>query len=115
MVILYGIPNCDTVKKARTWLDQHKISYQFHDFKKSGIDAKSIQRWIDAMGIDIVLNKKSTTWRGLDAAQQGSAANIKKAIHLMQEHTSLIKRPVLEQNGQVLSVGFDAAKYSSLF
>jgi Spx/MgsR family transcriptional regulator len=115
MVILYGIPNCDTVKKARTWLDQHKISYQFHDFKQAGIDAKSIQRWIDAMGIDIVLNKKSTTWRGLDATQQASAANVKKAIQLMQEHTSLIKRPVLEQNGQVLAVGFDAAKYSSLF
>lgn len=115
MVILYGIPNCDTVKKARTWLDQHKISYQFHDFKQAGIDAKSIQRWIDAMGIDIVLNKKSTTWRGLDATQQASAANVKKAIQLMREHTSLIKRPVLEQNGQVLAVGFDAAKYSSLF
>lgn len=115
MVILYGIPNCDTVKKARTWLDQHKISYQFHDFKQAGIDAKSIQRWIDAMGIDIVLNKKSTTWRGLDATQQASAANVKKAIQLMREHTSLIKRPVLEQNGQVLVVGFDAAKYSSLF
>ena len=115
MVILYGIPNCDTVKKARTWLDQHKISYQFHDFKQAGIDAKSIQRWIDAMGIDIVLNKKSTTWRGLDATQQASAANVKKAIQLMREHTSLIKRPVLEQNDQVLAVGFDAAKYSSLF
>ncbi|HAK11624.1 MAG TPA: ArsC family reductase [Chitinophagaceae bacterium] len=115
MLILYGIPNCDTVKKARTWLDQHKISYQFHDFKQSGIEAKSIQRWIDAMGIEIVLNKKSTTWRGLDATQQASASNTKKAIQLMQEHTSLIKRPVLEKDGQVLAVGFDAAKYSSLF
>lgn len=115
MVILYGIPNCDTVKKARTWLDQHKISYQFHDFKQSGIEGKSIQRWIDAMGIEIVLNKKSTTWRGLDATQQASAANIKKAIQLMQEHTSLIKRPILEKDGQVLAVGFDTEKYSSLF
>lgn len=115
MVILYGIPNCDTVKKARTWLDQHKITYQFHDFKQSGIEGKHIQRWIDAMGIEIVLNKKSTTWRGLDATQQGSASNTKKAIVLMQEHTSLIKRPVLEKDGQVLAVGFDAAKYSSLF
>ena len=115
MVILYGIPNCDTVKKARTWLDQHKVSYQFHDFKQAGIDAKHIQRWIDAMGIEIVLNKKSTTWRALDTTQQASASNTKKAIQLMQEHTSLIKRPVLEIDEQVLAVGFDAAKYSSLF
>ncbi|MBX9892339.1 MAG: ArsC family reductase [Chitinophagaceae bacterium] len=115
MVILYGIPNCDTVKKARTWLDQHKVSYQFHDFKQAGIDSKRIQRWIDAMGIEIVLNKKSTTWRALDTTQQASASNTKKAIQLMQEHTSLIKRPVLEKDGQVLAVGFDAAKYSSLF
>jgi Spx/MgsR family transcriptional regulator len=115
MVILYGIPNCDTVKKARTWLDDHKISYDFHDFKKSGINAKHVQRWLDTLGIDIVLNKKSATWRGLTAEQQASAANPKKAIQLMLENTSLIKRPVLEKDGQVLAIGFDEAKYSSLF
>ncbi len=115
MVTLYGIPNCDTVKKARTWLDKQGISYTLHDFKKMGIDQKRIQHWVDTMGLEIVLNKKGTTWRGLSAEQQASATNTQKAIQLMQESTSLMKRPVLEKDGKVLAIGFDEAKYSSLF
>lgn len=115
MVILYGIPNCDTVKKARTWLDEQGISYTFHDFKKMGIDQKRIQHWVDTMGLEVVLNKKSTTWRGLSSEQQASAANTKKAIQLIQESTSLMKRPVLEKDGKVMVIGFDEAKYKSLF
>lgn len=104
MLTLYGIPNCDTVKKARTWLDSHGVAYAFHDYKKAGIDAASLGRWIDALGWETVLNRAGTTFRKLS---DGDKADLdrEKAIALMLGQPSMIKRPIVEGDG-VLVAGF---------
>jgi len=110
MITLYGIPNCDTVKKARTWLDQAGLSYQFHDFKKAGIDKSMVAGWLKQVSWEILVNKKGTTWRGLPDATKVAVVDAATATALMLENTSVIKRPVLCMNNQVL-VGFDADLY----
>jgi arsenate reductase len=115
MYILYGIPNCDTVKKARTWLEKHKIAYQFHDYKQHGINAAKLKAWMKAAGWDTVLNKKSTTWRALTAEQQADIMDAASAIPFLQENTSGIKRPLIEKEGKVVVIGFDEKKYADLF
>jgi arsenate reductase len=110
MITLYGIPNCDTVKKARTWLDQAGLSYQFHDFKKAGLDEVTVAVWLKHVPWEILVNKKGTTWRGLPDATKAGVVNAASATALMLENTSVIKRPVLCKNNQVL-VGFDADLY----
>lgn len=104
MLTLYGIPNCDTVKKARAWLDSHGVAYAFHDYKKAGIDAASLGRWIDALGWETVLNRAGTTFRKLS---DGDKADLdrEKAIALMLGQPSMIKRPIVEGDG-VLVAGF---------
>lgn len=114
MIILYGIPNCDTVKKARVWLAERQLDFQFHDFKKQGIDTTTLQRWIDCIGLDKLVNRAGTTWRALDDAQKAMAANPDTALGLLQEKPSLIKRPVLDRDG-VLSVGFKAEQWQEAF
>lgn len=114
MTTVYGIPNCSSVKKARQWLDAQGIDYSFHDFKKLGIDADSLRGWIAAAGLTRVLNRKGTTWRGLGAGEQACADNTEEAIALMMRHPSLIKRPVLRQDGQIL-LGFDEELYKKVF
>jgi arsenate reductase (glutaredoxin) len=114
MTTVYGIPNCSSVKKARQWLDAQGIDYAFHDFKKLGIDADSLRGWIAAAGLDRVLNRKGTTWRGLDAAEQAQAGDTDEAIALMMRHPSLIKRPVIRQDDQIL-LGFDEERYQKAF
>lgn len=101
---LYGIPNCDTVKKARVWLDAHGLEYTFHDYKKEGADPAKLAAWIEATGVDAVLNRRGTTFRKLTPAEQ---ANIDpaKAVTLLEQHPSMIKRPIVEHAGGVL-VGF---------
>lgn len=111
---LYGIPNCDTVKKAQTWLKNNNRDFVFHDYRKESIGKTILQRWVKEAGLELLLNKKSTTWRGLSPEQQALAATKAGAIQLMQEHPSLIKRPVLEKNGAVVAVGFDEKKYAEL-
>jgi arsenate reductase (glutaredoxin) len=100
----YGIPNCDSVKKARAWLDANRVAYTFHDYKKEGADPARIARWIEAAGVDTVLNRRGTTFRKLSADEQ---ANIDpaKAVTLLEQHPSMIKRPIVEYPGGVL-VGF---------
>jgi arsenate reductase len=115
MYIVYGIPNCDTVKKTLTWLNNHKISYQFHDYKKESITAAKLKTWSGQLGWESFLNKKSTTWRGLDVKTQASITNEKAAIKLMVENTSIIKRPVIEKENSVVVVGFNEAAYEKLF
>jgi arsenate reductase (glutaredoxin) len=115
MYKVYGIPNCDTVKKSLTWLTDHKIPFEFHNYKKDGITAERLKEWSKQVGWETILNKKSTTWKGLDTATQATATTVKNAVSLMKENTSLIKRPVIELNNQVVSVGFDAAKYEDKF
>lgn len=110
MITLYGIPNCDTVKKARTWLDQAGLSYHFHDFKKAGLEAATVATWLQQVPWETLVNKKGTTWRGLPDDVKLSVADAASATALMLQNTSVIKRPVLCTTNQVL-VGFDPAVY----
>ena len=112
MITLYGIPNCDTVKKARAWLSAQGVLYEFHDFKKQGLAPETLARWSDALGWDKLLNRKGTTWRKLDAATQAAVVDAASAQSLMLAQTSLIKRPVVDW-GQSTTVGFDAAAWST--
>ena len=112
MITLYGIPNCDTVKKARTWLDENDRAYTFHDFKKAGLDKVTVDSWLQRVSWEILVNKKGTTWRGLPDATKASVVDAATATVLMLENTSVIKRPVLCINNQVL-VGFDADLYKN--
>ncbi len=113
MIIMYGIPNCDSIKKARRWLDQHDVTYQFHNYKKDGITAEQLSLWVDQLGWEILLNKRGTTWRTLSDEQKANI-DASKAIALMRAHTSMIKRPVLMIDGHI-EIGFSEAVYSALF
>jgi arsenate reductase (glutaredoxin) len=108
-VILYGIKNCDTMKKARAWLDSHGVKYEFHDYKTAGIDSAVLERWCGTVGWETLLNRGGTTFRKLPDAQK-TGLDDRKAISLMQAQPSMIKRPVLEM-GQRLLVGFQPATY----
>lgn len=110
-VDVYGIPNCDTVKKARAWLDQRGIAYAFHDYKKEGADTARLARWSEAAGWEALLNRRGTTFRGLPEADKVGIDRA-KALRLMQAHPSSIKRPVVEHAGGVL-VGFDKAEWEA--
>ena len=111
MIVLYGIKNCDTCKKARAWLDQHEISYRFHDFRDDGLTESQLQSFIDKLGWEVLLNKTSTSWRQLSAEQQAGLTEA-KAKQLMFGTPTLIKRPVLV-NGDEIIVGFKHHVYES--
>jgi arsenate reductase len=112
-VTVFGIPNCDTVKKARTWLTEHQVDFVFHDFKKSGVPADQLHFWCAAVGWEKLLNRKGTTWQKLDPKTQASIQDANTASSLMQANPSVIKRPVVVWgNGQV-SVGFDADSFAA--
>lgn len=108
---LYGIPNCDTVKKARKWLEARGIDYTFHDYKKEGADPQKLERWIAEKGVDVVLNRRGTTFRKLPDAQKADI-DAAKAVTLLQEHPSMIKRPVVEHAGGLL-VGFNQLEWEA--
>jgi len=112
-VTIYGIKNCDTMKKARTWLDDHGVAYTFHDHKAEGIDKASLERWAKEVGWEILLNRAGTTFRKLPDAQRENVTE-KKAIALMLEQPSMIKRPVLDVGGKLL-VGFKPDAYAKQF
>jgi len=112
MTTLYGIPNCDTIKRARKWLDDKNIAYEFHDYKKAGIDKKTLQNWCKEFGYETLINKRGTTWRKLED-QLKNNINETSAIKIMQENTSVIKRPVLISDHTKI-VGFNEADYKSL-
>jgi Spx/MgsR family transcriptional regulator len=105
----YGIPNCDTVKKARAWLAERGLDYTFHDYKKEGADPAKLRAWIAAKGWETVLNRRGTAFRKLEPAQTADLDG-EKAVPLMQAHPSTIKRPVVEYPGGIL-VGFDPAEW----
>ncbi|WP_185266342.1 ArsC family reductase [Halopseudomonas xiamenensis] len=113
MITLYGIKACDTMKKARTWLDEHGIEYHFHDYKKEGIDAEHLRNWCQEHGWEKVLNRQGTTFRKLDDADKQDI-DLDKAVALMQANPSMIKRPVLDIGPRRL-VGFKPELYATAF
>lgn len=110
---VYGIPNCDTVKKARSWLSEQGITYQFHDFKKQGVPAERLPQWMQAVGWEKLLNRQGTTWRKLDEETRNSAVDAPSAAAVMQEHASTIKRPVVEWADGTITVGFKADDWNA--
>lgn len=113
MVTLFGIPNCDTIKKARKWLDTNDIEFQFHDYRKDGLNSKQLKQWAKELGWETLLNRRGVTWRKLPEADR-EAINEKSAIDLMLEHPAMIKRPLLD-TGKTRVVGFRKKEYSELF
>jgi len=112
-VIMYGIPNCDTIKKAKKWLEANGIDYEFHNYKKEGITKSKLKEWCKQTDWEILLNRRGTTWRKLDDATKESI-NKTSAIDIMTEETSIIKRPVVE-TGKELLVGFSEDKFEATF
>ena len=111
MITLYGIPNCDTVKKARTWLESNNQDYEFHDFRKDGLNTEMLDDWLKFVDWQLLLNKHSTTWRGLDDSIKNNI-NLELAKTVMLENPTLIKRPVLKMDNTVM-VGFKADLYQA--
>jgi arsenate reductase len=117
-VILYGIPNCDQVKKARTWLNEQQITHHFHDFKKAGITPELIQSWLTQFDWQTLINRKGTTWRKLSEHEQTSIQNNETAISCMMQHPSVIKRPILafqDQQHTHMLAGFSEQNYQRVF
>lgn len=115
MIHFYGIPNCDTVKKARKWLDSEGLDYTFHDYKKEGADAGDLARWADRVGWEVLLNRRGTTFRKLSDEDKADIGR-EKAIALMVEHPSMIKRPVVEtDDGNRVLVGFSQSEWENAF
>ncbi len=108
-VTVYGIANCDSVKKVRVWLDSHNVTYTFHDYKKQGVPEAELKRWVAAKGWEVVLNRKGTTWRALDESVKASVVNDASAIAVMLANASTIKRPVVTRgDSAVVGVDFEA-------
>jgi arsenate reductase len=110
---LYGIPNCDTVKKARTWLADHGHDFSFHDFKKQGLDRATVATWLEQLDWEVLVNRKGLTWRNLSDEQKAAVTDKASALELMLANPSVIKRPVLD-NGGKFSVGFSPDQYSDI-
>jgi len=114
-MILYGIPNCNTVKKAQDWLKANQIDFEFHDFKKKGITPEKLKEWFDAFGPEKVINKNGLTFKKLSKEEQSLINSPEKIIDYLINATSAIKRPILEQNGKAITIGFDEAIFQSKF
>jgi arsenate reductase len=107
-VTLYGIPNCDTVKRARAWLGEHGVEHVFHDFRKSGVPSEHLDAWIAALGWERLVNRSGTTWRKLDEATREQVTDAASAHALLRAQPSVIRRPVVEWGAGEPTVGFDA-------
>ena len=112
-ITLYGIPNCDTVKKARAWLTGQGVAYGFHDFKKAGVPGERLDRWMAVLGPERLVNRQGTTWRKLDPAAQARAGDAAGARSLMLEQPSVIKRPVVEWDDDAVTAGFDPVDWAA--
>ena len=113
MYTFYAIANCDTVKKARVWLAERGIAYQFHDYKKQGIDRATLDRWLTQKPWEELVNRTGTTWRKLPDAEKPT--NAEAAITLMLNKPSVIRRPLIEADGQIVTLGFQADTYNETF
>jgi arsenate reductase len=114
-VVLYGIPNCDTVKKARAWLEARDVPYEFHDFKKAGLSPSLAKAWLVDVSLDALVNRRGTTWRALPDETKAAAETVDGAIALMVEKPSVVKRPVVVVEGRVKSLGFSVEQYEAIF
>ncbi|HEX8059809.1 MAG TPA: ArsC family reductase [Cyclobacteriaceae bacterium] len=112
---VYGIKNCNTVKSAIDWLKKNNVDFEFHDYKSKGITASKLKEWSGQVGWESLVNKRGTTWRQLDEAIQKKVTNEKSAIELMIGKTSVIKRPLIEDKGKVVVLGFDEDAYKKVF
>ncbi len=112
---VYGIKNCNTVKAAVDWLRHNEIDFQFHDYKSQGITDAKLKEWSRQVGWEALVNKRGLTWRQLGEARQEKVKSERDAISLMQEKTSVIKRPLIEVDGKVILLGFDEAEYNKKF
>ena len=110
MIKIFGIKNCDTMKKAFRWLDANNLEYSFHDYKKEGLDEATAKAWVDELGWDNIINKRGTTWRKLDEETKGTMDN-NNAVHIMMTQPSIIKRPLLVVKESIY-LGFDAENYA---
>jgi Spx/MgsR family transcriptional regulator len=112
MISLYGIPNCDTVKRARAWLQERDVEVAFHDFKRQGVPADRLETWLRVLGHERLVNRQGTTWRKLDEAQRMAVVDDTSACALLLAHPSAIRRPVVEWADGSLSAGFDATAWA---
>lgn len=110
---VYGIKNCNTVAKALSWLKENQIDFEFHDFKKLGISESKLKEWADQLGWEALINKRGTTWKKLDAETQNSIVTEESAFAILEQNTSMIKRPVIETDDNLL-LGFDEEKYNAM-
>ena len=112
MTTIYGLKNCDSCRRARRWLDDNGVNHRFHDLRSDGLDDETLGRWAASIGWETLLNRRSTTWRNLPTAER-EGLDEARALALMQAHSTLVKRPVLD-NGETVAVGFSAAEYTRL-
>ena len=110
IVRVYGIPNCDAVKKAIKWLDEKKLPFEFHDYKKDGVPTDKLKHWCDSKGWETIFNKRSTTWKELAASENMDVKTEAEAINIMLQHSSIIKRPVIEFNNEIIA-GYNEKEY----
>lgn len=116
MIKVYGIPNCDTIKKTLKWLDGEKIEHEFHNYRVEGITRGKLEAWLEQQPLEKLLNKTSATWKKLTDEQKAAAADKGGAVEVMLENPTVIKRPVIEnENGKVVAVGFKEPEYETLF
>ena len=115
MLTMYGIKNCDTIKKARRWLEAHQIDYRFHDYRVDGLDRELLNTFIAELGWEALLNTRGTTWRKLDESVRASIVDADSAAKLMLDMPAIIKRPLLCKLGQPMLLGFSETLYSDFF
>ena len=113
MIIMYGIKNCDTIKKARKWLEEQQIEYEFHDYREQGVNPIQLASWVDRIGWQALLNKRSTTWRNLPDETKENMDEV-LALHVMEDQPTIIKRPVIETVDKLI-VGFNQSQYEETF
>jgi Spx/MgsR family transcriptional regulator len=115
MLTIYGIPNCDTVKKSVDWFTKHKIEFLFHNYKKEGVTAAILKDWMKQQDFTLIINTKSATYKKLSPEDQARCTKAASAVAVLQENTSLIKRPIITKDGKIIAFGFDPAAYEKLF